>query len=204
MTSLASTLHFVIPPSQIRDYQSIEELINSDVFCRGELVLPLERTATSLGLGSELAADLFLLYPPVYLSVSGVNGTIDYTQSDSDAAMNQLMWGEVDFAIVSSKPLSSVSLSLFRVMELITVCCVIVNVSVLAASSIGHVIHQQIDYGARQTVPTGMVIFCFPLLHVHLCRFFLTWLTERKQKRMGGVGLSSELNCLMMPFLQML
>jgi ABC-type phosphate transport system substrate-binding protein len=36
------------------------------------------------------------------------------------------------------------------------VFCVIVNVSFLAASSIGHVIHQQIDYGARQTVASIM------------------------------------------------
>jgi hypothetical protein len=43
--------------------------------------------------------DIFDLYPPVYTSLSSVTGTIDYSETDSNDALDRLMWAEVDFAM---------------------------------------------------------------------------------------------------------
>lgn len=98
--TIASTLNFVIPPSQILTAHGVLDLLNSDMFCEDELVLPAVRTESSLGVGTELALRLFDLYPPVYSSLaSDVTGDILFGTTDSDDALQRLLWGEVDFAV---------------------------------------------------------------------------------------------------------
>jgi uncharacterized protein Usg len=47
-------------------------------------------------------SSLFSLYPPVYNNLALTTGYVTYTITDSDDALQRLLWGEVDFAIVSS------------------------------------------------------------------------------------------------------
>jgi hypothetical protein len=72
-----------------------------EIFCAGDLVLPVEQSLTSIGVGTAIATSLFTIYPSVYTSIEEVNGTVEYSPTDSDDALQRLMWGEIDFAIVS-------------------------------------------------------------------------------------------------------
>jgi hypothetical protein len=56
--TLATSLQFVIPPSQILAAHKIIDVLNSGIYCSGELALPAERTETSLGIGSGMAVSL--------------------------------------------------------------------------------------------------------------------------------------------------
>lgn len=95
---VANSLSFVIPPTQIRQSHGIDELLSTSMFCRETLVAPAKRTEQSLGIGTYLAKDLFTLYPIVYNNLATANGTIAYETSDSDDALQSLVFGEVDFA----------------------------------------------------------------------------------------------------------
>lgn len=81
------------------------------MFCEDELVLPATRTESSLGVGTEMASQLFDLYPPVYTSLASVTGTLVYHTTDSDDALQRLMWGEVDFVRSILHPLIVVLLT---------------------------------------------------------------------------------------------
>jgi hypothetical protein len=53
--SLAKTMSFVIPNEQILEAHGIIELLNSGIFCSGELAYPVTRTDVSIGCGSAMA-----------------------------------------------------------------------------------------------------------------------------------------------------
>jgi ABC-type phosphate transport system substrate-binding protein len=96
---LAAAKNFVIPPDSIRAAHKIDSLINSGMYCDGELAYPAERTEISIGIGTSLALPLFQLYPPVYNNLGVTNGSVTYSETDSDDALQRLLFGEVDFAI---------------------------------------------------------------------------------------------------------
>jgi ABC-type phosphate transport system substrate-binding protein len=104
--TLATTLSFTIPPSQIIAQHKVLVLINSEIFCAGDLVLPVSNAETSTGVGSELAVNLLSLFPAVYQSSSTVNGTVEFSQDESSNAIERLMWGEVDFAVECASSMS--------------------------------------------------------------------------------------------------
>jgi hypothetical protein len=134
---ISTSLGFVIPPLQIRMAHGIDTLINTNIFCGGDLSLPAARTEESIGVGTLLADTLFNLYPPVYNTLAGASGTIVFEPSSSDHSLQRLLFGEVDFAIVSSKSpsLFSFFISCHGTKHRVFCDC---NVSVLAASSIGN------------------------------------------------------------------
>jgi ABC-type phosphate transport system substrate-binding protein len=110
--TLANNLAFSLPPTQTIAQWDIITLINTEVYCGGSLVLPAENSITSDGIGTEFATELFELYPSVYSSLVSDNGTIDYLLTESDAALERLMWGEVDFIISVASSMDQTELEL--------------------------------------------------------------------------------------------